>query len=323
MKGGKKMAFTLNEVDRVEILTLQDNYIDVAAFDGTDVVKRAMPLKDGEIKNSILAEHGFSAVVTVFVGGAPRSILFDFGFSPQGAAFNADALGLDLSNIEAMVLSHGHMDHFGGLLSLVEKVGKEGIELILHPKAFRKPRYLKVSETLKVGLPALPKEKIKDARVVLIESEKPRPLLDNRLLFLGEIPKKTDFEKGFPRMFYDEDGQSKWDPIEDDTAVAALVKGKGLIILSGCAHSGIVNTVKYAQEVTGIDKVYAVMGGFHLTGADFEPVIEPTTDALKALNPTYIIPTHCTGRKAVMHLEREMPDKFLLNMSGTRMVFAA
>jgi len=295
----------------------------VAAFDGTDIVKRAMPLKDGEIKNSILAEHGFSAVVSVTTEGAPRSILFDFGFSPQGAAFNAEALGLDLSSIEAMVLSHGHMDHFGGLSALVEKVGKEGIELVLHPKAFRKPRYLKVSETVKVNLPALSREKIADARISLIESEKPRPLLDGRLLFLGEIPKKTAFEKGFPRMFYDEDGQSKWDPIEDDTAIVALVQGKGLVIISGCAHSGIVNTVKYAQEITGVDKIYAVMGGFHLTGADFEPAIEPTTEALKALNPTYIIPTHCTGRKAVMHLEREMPDKFLLNMSGTKMVFAA
>ena len=317
------MAFTLNEVDKVEILTLQDNYIDVAAFDGTDVVKRAMPLKDGEIKNSILAEHGFSAVVTATVGGSARSILFDFGFSPQGAAFNADALDLDLSGIEAMVLSHGHMDHFGGLASLIERVGQEGIELVLHPKAFRKPRYLKVSESVKINLPALSREKIADARIALIESEKPRPLLDGRLLFLGEIPKRTDFEKGFPRMFYDEEGESKWDPIEDDTAVATLVKGKGLIILSGCAHSGIINTVKYAQEITGVEKIYAVMGGFHLTGADFEPVIEPTTEALKALDPTYIIPTHCTGRKAVMHLEREMPDKFLLNMSGTKMVFAA
>jgi 7,8-dihydropterin-6-yl-methyl-4-(beta-D-ribofuranosyl)aminobenzene 5'-phosphate synthase len=317
------MVFPLNEVDKVEILTLQDNYIDVAAFDGTDVVKRAMPLKDGEIKNSILAEHGFSAVVTATVGGSARSILFDFGFSPQGAAFNAEALDLDLSSIEAMVLSHGHMDHFGGLAALIEKVGKEGIELVLHPQAFRKPRYLKVSETVKVNLPALSREKIADARIALVESEKPRPLLDGRLLFLGEIPKRTDFEKGFPRMFYDEEGESKWDPIEDDTAVAALVKGKGLIILSGCAHSGIINTVKYAQEVSGVDKIYAVMGGFHLTGADFEPVIEPTTEALKALNPTYIIPTHCTGRKAVMHLEKEMPDKFLLNMSGTKMVFAA
>ncbi len=123
-------------------------------------------------------------------------------------------------------------------------------------------------------------------------------------------------------MFYDDaDGSSKWDPIEEDSAVVIHLKGKGLVILSGCAHSGIINTVKYAQEITGIDKIYVVMGGFHLTGADFEPIIEPTTEALKALNPDYVIPTHCTGRKAVMNIEKEMPDKFLLNMSGTRMVF--
>lgn len=317
------MAIALQEVDRVEILTLQDNYVDVVAFDDTDVVKRAMPIKDGEFKNSILAEHGFSAVVTVTADGASRSLLFDFGFSPQGAASNAEALGLDLSDIETMVLSHGHMDHFGGLPALVEKIGKKGIELVVHPKAFRKPRYLKVSETVKIGLPALTKEKLDEAQVALIESEKPQPLLGGRLLFLGEIPKRTAFEKGFPRMFYDEDGQSKWDPIEDDTAVAVHLKGKGLVVLSGCAHSGIINTLKYAREVTGVDKLYAVMGGFHLTGAVFDPVIEPTTEALKELDPTYIIPTHCTGRKAVMHLEKEMPEKFLLNMSGTKMVFTA
>ena len=93
------------------------------------------------------------------------------------------------------------------------------------------------------------------------------------------------------------------------------------MVLSGCAHSGIINTVKYAREITGIDKLYVVMGGFHLTGTDFEPIIEPTAQALRALDPEYVIPAHCTGRKATMHLEKEMPDQFLLNMSGTRMVF--
>ena len=94
------------------------------------------------------------------------------------------------------------------------------------------------------------------------------------------------------------------------------------MILSGCAHSGIINTVKYAREVSGVDSVFVVMGGFHLTGADFEPIVEPTTEALQTFSPQYVVPTHCTGRKAVIHLEKEMPDRFLLNMPGTNMVFS-
>ncbi len=316
------MPVKLKEIDKIEILTLQDNYIDVAAFDGTEVVQRALPVKDMEFKNSILAEHGFSAIVTITADEKSRSLLFDFGFSENGAAYNADALGLDLTSVEAMVLSHGHMDHFGGLEQLAKRVGKKGIELAVHPAAFKNSRYIKVSEEFKIGLPAITRERFENAGISLVESEKPRMLLDDSVLFLGEIPKQTEFEKGFPRMFYDEDGESKWDPIEEDSAIAAHVRGKGLVILTGCAHSGIINTVKYAQEVSGVDSIFAVMGGFHLTGADFAPIIKPTTEALKKLNPQYIVPTHCTGRKAVMHLEKEMPDRFLLNMSGTRMVFA-
>ncbi len=165
------------------------------------------------------------------------------------------------------------------------------------------------------------KDEIEAAGITIVESKDPRLLANGLLLFLGEVPRETKFEKGFPRMHYDEDGQTHWDPIEDDTAIVANIRGKGLAILSGCAHSGIVNTVKCAQKTTGIEKIFVVMGGFHLTGADFEPIITPTTQALKELEPEYVIPTHCTGRKATMYLEKEMPDQFLLNMSGTRMVF--
>jgi len=121
------MTIHLEAVDKIEILTLQDNYIDVAAMDSTEMVQRALPLKDGEIKNSILAEHGFSALVSVTADGVSRHILFDFGFSEHGAAINADALNADLSKVETLVLSHGHMDHFGGMLSLLEKVGKKNL----------------------------------------------------------------------------------------------------------------------------------------------------------------------------------------------------
>ncbi|MBW1985525.1 MAG: MBL fold metallo-hydrolase [Deltaproteobacteria bacterium] len=317
------MTITINEIDKIEILTLQDNYVDLAAGDNTDIIQRAMPLKDMEIKNSVIAEHGFSAVITVTAGEETKNLLFDFGFSEQGAAFNADALGVDLSSIEALALSHGHLDHVGGLKALSSMIGKKGIELVVHPEAFRNPRYVKITDDFKVKFPAFTREKAEDADVSILETKNPYPLLNGEILFLGEIPRTTDFEKGIPNFYYLDNGEEKWDDILDDTAIVANVKGKGLVVISGCAHAGIINTVKYAQEITGIDQVFMVMGGFHLTGPDMEPVIEPTLNGLKEMNPAYIVPTHCTGRKAILAIENEMPDRFLLNMSGTKLTFAA
>ena len=119
------------------------------------------------------------------------------------------------------------------------------------------------------------------------------------------------------------DGDEIPDPFHDDTGVAFHVRGKGLVVLSGCAHAGIVNTVKHAQAVTGVDDVHAVMGGFHLSGTDFDSVVAPTTENLKAIDPDYIVPTHCTGRAVSIYIEKEMPEQFILNMSGTKLTFAA
>lgn len=149
------MTIAINEIDKVEILTLQDNYVDLISRDNTEMLQRATPTKDMEVQNSILAEHGFSSMVTVTKGDKARSILFDFGFSSHGAALNADALSVDLSIIEAAVLSHGHLDHVGGLAELVERTGRKGIKIVLHPQAFRNPRYLKITENSKINFPPL------------------------------------------------------------------------------------------------------------------------------------------------------------------------
>ncbi|MBW1818245.1 MAG: MBL fold metallo-hydrolase [Deltaproteobacteria bacterium] len=316
------MGFNINEVDKIEILTLQDNYIDLLARDNNEVVQRAMPLKGLEIKNSLLAEHGFSSVVTVTRGGESSSILFDFGFSAQGAAFNAKALDVDLSQIETCVVSHGHLDHVGGLAELMKGIGKQKVDLVIHPEAFRKPRYLKITDEFKVFFPSFEKEMVEAAGLNVVETEVPYPLLDGDLLFLGEVPRQTDFENGMPSAYYEKDGKETWDDIIDDSSVVAHVKGKGLVILSGCGHSGIINTVRYAGEVTGVKEVYAVMGGFHLSGDEMQPAVAPTIQGLKEMDPTFVIPTHCTGRDAILEIEREMPDRFILNMVGTRLTFA-
>ncbi len=316
------MGIKLNEVDKVEVLTLQDNYIDLVARDSNEVVQRANPLKGNELGNSIRAEHGFSTWITITKNGTSRYMLFDFGFSEDGAALNAKALNADLSQVEALVLSHGHLDHLGGLENLVAAVGKKDLDLVVHPGVFDKPRYRKITEDFRVIVPSLSREKSDKAGVNIVETQEPYLLLDGDGLFLGEIPRVTDFEKGAPDMFYQVDGEEKHDSFHDDSGIAFNIKEKGLVVISGCAHAGIVNTVKYAQMVTGVTNVWAVMGGFHLSGADFNGVISPTTAGLKEINPHYVIPTHCTGRDAVMHIEREMPDAFLLNMSGTKMTFA-
>ena len=310
---------TLNAVDKVEILTLQDNYIEMTAMDNNAVITRATPLKDGEIRASILAEHGFSALVKTTAEDKTHTLLFDFGFSENGAAQNAATLGVDMTEVEAVALSHGHSDHTGGMEKLTAMIGKRDIPFVVHPSAFKSPRYLKFGEEFKINFPKLTREMVQQAGFSVVETKNHILCLDDTILFLGEIPHTTDFEKGWPLPHCQKDGKEVWDAIEDDTSIVMNLKDKGLVILSGCAHAGIVNTVRYAMEVTGIDKVHVVMGGFHLSGPFFEPIIDRTTEEFKKLNPAYIIPTHCTGRKAIMDMEKQMPDQFILNMAGTKL----
>jgi 7,8-dihydropterin-6-yl-methyl-4-(beta-D-ribofuranosyl)aminobenzene 5'-phosphate synthase len=318
------MSNLIKEIDSVEITTLQDNYIDLLAHDNTAVVQRAIPLTPAlEINNSILAEHGFSSLVTITSGNRSRSLIFDFGFSAHGAAFNAEALSLDLTCVETLALSHGHPDHTGGFKAICDKIGRAGIELTAHPAAFRPGRCQKIAEDFKVYFPAFTHEDVQRAGAKVVESKEPRALLDGLALFLGEIPRKTCFERVPPNFYYQKDGRDAPDLLEDDTALSFHLKGRGLVILTGCAHSGIINTVRYAQKVTGVDKVYAIMGGYHLSGADLDEVILPTAQALRDLLPQYVVPTHCTGRAAADYIQKIMPYQFLLNMSGTRMTFSS
>ncbi|HSC27654.1 MAG TPA: MBL fold metallo-hydrolase [Vicinamibacterales bacterium] len=321
------MTISINETDRLEILTLQDNYIDLAVGDSTAVLRRALPVKGSKLRSSVLAEHGFSALITLFKGAESHQVLFDFGWSESGTAFNVDTLDVNLRDVEALVLSHGHIDHFGGLGKLVERVGRKGIELVLHPAAFRHSRHIELivspTEQRRVDLPAFVRENVRDIGVTVVEKKEPYLLLEGLLLFLGEIRRTSDFERGMPNAYYEENGEAKHDPIEDDTAIVANVKEHGLVILAGCAHSGIINIVRYAREVTGVGKVFVVMGGFHLTGPEYASIIRPTTDALKDIGPRYVVPTHCTGRNAAMHIEKEMSREFLLNMVGTKLTFSA
>ena len=317
------MPVTLNEIDKIEILALQDNYIDLLSPDSNEIISRALPVKNNEVNTTILAEHGFAAVITVTKENTSRSMLFDFGFSEKGAAFNAEAMDIDLSVIEATAISHGHLDHVGGMVELMKMVGKKNIDLVLHPEAFRDPRFLKVSEEKKLKFLSFKREKPGLAGLHIVEAAEPYPMLDGNIVFLGSIPRETEYEHGAPNLYYSDKGNVKPDDFADDTSLIAHLKGKGLIIISGCAHAGIINTIRYAQKVSGISTVFAVYGGFHLAGKHMATVVEKTTTDLQKINPEYIIPGHCTGHNAIGRIEQTMPEKLIINMAGTRITFTA
>ena len=159
--------------------------------------------------------------------------------------------------------------------------------------------------------------------VAIVEERGPSLLLDGAVLITGQVPRETDFEKGLPlQQARTEQG---WEPdtwIWDDQAVVCQVAGKGLVVLSSCSHSGIINVLRHAQRITGVETIHALVGGMHLTGAIMEPVIPRTLAELETIRPTTLVPGHCTGWKATHELSRRFPDAFVQSSVGTRLHFA-
>ena len=220
---------------------------------------------------------------------------------------NLDFLGLDLKEIEAIVLSHGHMDHTGSLHAILEGLNKP-MPLVVHPEAFLSPRYLGIGDGKKLRFPCtLKRDELASLGVEILESTAPVSLCSDGLLVTGQVERTTPFEKGMPNAFLFRDGKEESDPIRDDQSLVVHLKGKGLVVISGCAHAGIVNTVKYAKKITGIERIYGVIGGFHLSGPTFEPIIEATIEAFKKMDLKMIVPMHCTGWKANRTIPENLP----------------
>jgi 7,8-dihydropterin-6-yl-methyl-4-(beta-D-ribofuranosyl)aminobenzene 5'-phosphate synthase len=147
--------------------------------------------------------------------------------------------------------------------------------------------------------------------------------IKDRVLITGEIPRTNNFEKGFPNHYSEiEEGKMEADPlIKDDQAIILTVKDKGLVVITGCGHAGIINTLNYAKELTGEDRILAVLGGMHLSGGIFEPIIPTTLQELEKLKPKFVVPCHCSGLKAMTEIARKMPLAFIQNSVGTTYAF--
>jgi len=313
----------LKEAEAVEIISLADNSVDfLSTIDKKEVqslrqwTRERYSAEWARTHTQVpVAEHGFSMLVRVFNGEKSSSVLFDTGGSPEGILQNAKLMGIDLNEVECIVLSHGHYDHFGGLLSAVNAVNKVGLPIIAHENMFRRRGSKRPNGTIRENTKFPTESQLSPAKIVL--TKQPSLIAGDMVCVTGEIPRKTSYEKGFAQHMTLVDGLWQPDPwIIDDRALAISVKGKGLVVLSGCAHAGIINTVSYAQQISGIKKVYAVMGGFHLAGKDFENRIEQTVEALKRINPELIVPSHCTGWRAICAIAKTLPEAFVWNSVG-------
>jgi 7,8-dihydropterin-6-yl-methyl-4-(beta-D-ribofuranosyl)aminobenzene 5'-phosphate synthase len=317
----------LDPVDSVEITSLMDNVTDAFMPDQGParrpgpLVGQARPspvMAGGQVPDALLAEHGFSMLVTVRKGAATHRVLFDAGTSPDGVVENMRRLDVDPGSIETIVFSHGHFDHTAGLDGLIRAVGKANMPVLIHPHFWRRRRVLLPGSEPR-EIPSVSRRALQDAGFDVLEAAQPSFLLDGSVLVTGEVPRVTGYEPGFPPQQAWLGGSWQPDPLVlDDQALVISVRGKGLVVLTGCGHAGIVNICRYACHLAGGLPLYAAMGGFHLNGPLFEPLIPQVLDDLQALGPRVLVPAHCTGWRAQHAMSSRFGDAFVPNTVGSR-----
>ena len=317
----------LEPVDSVEITTIMDNVTDLFMPDQGPARRQARGsappcpariMTDGRAPDALLAEHGFSMLLTVRKGERTHRFLFDAGTTPDGVAENLRRLDIDPGSIEAIVCSHGHFDHTTGIDGLIRAVGRANMPVLIHPHFWRRRRSsCPASSRWRSRRPA--GARLEDAGFDVIEDVQPSFLFDGSVLVTGEVPRVSGYEPGFPpQQAWLGD---RWEPdplVLDDQAVVINVRDKGLVVLTGCGHAGIVNICRYARRLTGDQPLYAALGGFHLNGPLFEPLIPRVLDDLHAMSPQVLVPAHCTGWRAQHAMSRSFGEAFIPNTVGSR-----
>ena len=330
-----EVARKLTRVDALEVQVLVDNVTDSLSTVPKDVTNEVgLLMRNGTLKMAAgeyrcCAHHGLSLVITARVLNEKRTLIFDAGPEAYTVTRNGGLLKVPFGEAGAVVLSHGHWDHAGGLVEAVRQVvaanGGRPVECHVNPGMFV-PR-----GTLRHGGEALPQKPVPsvlelgEAGATVVNAPQARLLLNGMFYLSGEIPRVTPYERGLPgHVKRSADGKS-WEPdplLMDERYVAAHVKGKGAVVFTACSHAGVINVLKDARNVCGDVPLWAVMGGFHLSGQQIEDIIPDTVRDMQSFGLKRIVPAHCTGWRAVNALGKIYDDDVLVPSAvGRRFAF--
>lgn len=319
-------------VDRLEVLVVVDNTTDSLSTNPANVTTEwSSLLTGGRLKtvggdNTCCAHHGLSLLITAHLGDRKQTLVFDAG--PDGATFlrNANILGIDFAAVQSVVLSHGHWDHAGGLVSAIESIARarpaQRAECYVHPGMFRQRAARRPNGDFSVHAPIPDARELADAGAEVISTREPRVAGGGAFYVSGEIPRLTKYEVGVPgHVRRSEDGQS-WEPdplIMDERFISVHVKDKGQFVFSACSHAGLINVLNHARSTFPAVPLYGVMGGLHLSGIT-EKIIPDTIGDLKKFGLKLLAPGHCTGWRALSMMAREFRDELVPSAVGKKYV---
>ena len=261
-----------------------------------------------QYERPLLGQHGISFLLEARTQDVCKRILVDVGQNPSALLLNMRLLGIQPSAIDALFLTHCHYDHTQGTVEVLKAIGKKGFPVVAHPDTFR-PHYVKDPYLRHVGvMPEDSQPRIEEAGGLLFQPTDPFPFVPG-LITTGEVGRQTEFEEVGIALFTLAGGRVVQDTMKDDISLVAQVRDKGLVIVTGCSHAGIVNIVKHSVEMTGERRIAAILGGFHLLSAS-EERIGKTVAALSQFDIELISAGHCTGFKAQAALYQTFKDRF-------------